>query len=116
MNKEKNKVSGGLIYSTNPDFNINQTNQVDESFTPEPKSQDLRVEINRRLKAGKIATLITGYQGKVEDLEELGKKIKSFCGTGGSVKEGNIIIQGDFREKVLAWLIKAGYKAKKSGG
>jgi len=117
MKKEKKGFSdlGGLVYSTNPDFNLEPETQpsIEEI---EPSRQDLRVELNRKLKAGKIATVITGFYGSDSALEELGKKIKSFCGTGGSVKDGLIIIQGDFREKILGLLIKEGYKAKKSGG
>jgi len=114
MKKDKN-INGGLVYSTNPDFG-KESEEEEKVADLKNAHQDLRVELNRKLKAGKTATMVTGFQGSEQALEDLGKKIKSFCGTGGSVKDGLIIIQGDFREKILLWLLKEGYKAKKSGG
>lgn len=117
MKKEKKGLEslGGLVYSTDPNFKLEpeQGNIIEEI----PSShQDLRVELNRKLKAGKIATVITGFYGSESALDQLGKKIKTFCGTGGAVKDGQIIIQGDFREKILTYLLKEGFKAKKAGG
>jgi translation initiation factor 1 len=113
--KDKKNSLGGLVYSTNPDFEVSSAiEEVTETLRP--RLQNLKVELNRKLKAGKVVTSIIGFQGKEEDLEMMGKKIKSYCGTGGSVKDGLILIQGDFREKILAWLLKEGYSAKKSGG
>lgn len=110
----KNKNRGGLVYSTNPDLQLNR--QEEQTSTPAPSQQQLRVMLDKKQRAGKKVTLVTGFTGRDEDLEALGKLLKSKCGTGGSVKEGEIIIQGDFRERVLKELIALGYKAKQSGG
>ena len=115
MIKKKVNSLGGLVYSTNPDFKIEEES-FDEQFTFEPECQKLRVNIDKKQRAGKMVTLVTGFTGIEKDREDLGKKLKSFCGTGGSVKDGEIIIQGDNRDKVLQWLLKNGYKlAKKIG-
>ena len=75
--------------------------------------QKLRIRLDTKHRAGKAVTLINGFIGKEEDVEDLGKKLKSFCGTGGSAKDGEIIVQGDQREKVMQWLVKNGYKQVK---
>lgn len=110
----KNKNRDGLVYSTNPNLNLEQEQEI--STTPPPSQQQLRVMLDKKQRAGKKVTLVTGFSGKVEDLEALGKLLKSKCGTGGSVKDGEIIIQGDFRERILKELTAMGYKAKQSGG
>ena len=104
---------GGLVFSTNK--NIDLSNQEDEIETPIPGQQDLRVWLEKNHRGGKIASVIKGFVGKHEDLEALGKTIKTKCGTGGSAKEGEIIIQGDHREKIVTLLQQLGYKAKKAG-
>ena len=111
MSKKRN--SSGLVYSTDPNFK--QRDEIpDEINTLPPSGQNLRIRLDAKQRAGKTVTLIQGFEGKATDLEELGKKLKSFCGTGGSVKENEIIIQGDNRDKALSWLQKQGYlKAKK---
>ena len=112
MIKKKVNSLGGLVYSTNSDLKIEEES-FDEQLTLEPAVQKLRVNIDKKQRAGKMVTLVTGFTGIEKDREDLGKKLKSFCGTGGSVKDGDIIIQGDNRDKVLQWLLKNGYKLAK---
>ena len=117
MSKNKSSDKLGFVYSTDPDFsfNNNEDNRVENTLSP--ADQKLRIKLDTKIKGGKTATIIDGFIGKEEDLEELTKKIKTFCGTGGTAKDGLAIIQGDNREKVLQWLIKNGYKnTKKAGG
>ena len=99
-----------IVFSTNPDFVFDEEPEIE---TPEPSKQNLRIQLDKKKRAGKQVTLITGFVGKPEDLESLGKMLKTKCGVGGSAKDGEIIIQGDFRDKILELLLKAGYKAKK---
>jgi translation initiation factor 1 len=103
---------GGLVYSTDPNFKITEENN-DAAETLLPAQQKLKILLDKKQRAGKSVTLITGFAGIAKDIEELGKKIKTFCGTGGSVKDGEIIVQGDNRDKVLQWLQKNGYSAAK---
>lgn len=110
---KKNRVN--VVYSTNPDFNYSYS-ENEEQETPPSNQQDLRVSLDKKQRAGKAVTLITGFIGKTEDLEKLGKTLKSKCGVGGSVKDGEILIQGDHRKKIIEILIKEGFKAKQSGG
>jgi translation initiation factor 1 len=105
---------GGIMYSTDPDFEYPEETTELENIPNQ--QQDLRVTLDRKNRGGKAVTLITGFRGSDEDLQQLGKMLKTKCGVGGSAKDSEIIIQGDFREKVLALLQKEGYKAKKSGG
>ena len=101
-----------LVYSTNPDFNI-PSEDNDTVETLPPSRQKLTVYLDRRNRGGKQVTLIKGFVGSEEDLTELGRKLKSRCGTGGSVKDGEILIQGDCRDKVTAFLTSMGYVAKR---
>ncbi|MCL2727772.1 MAG: translation initiation factor [Bacteroidales bacterium] len=103
-----------IVYSTNTNFNYQADNQDDEPKTPAPEKQKLYVGIDRRQRAGKQVTVVSGFKGQVSDLEELGKALKNKCGTGGSVKEGVILIQGDFRDKVVTTLQNMGYQAKRA--
>ncbi|MGB4842980.1 MAG: translation initiation factor [Ferruginibacter sp.] len=112
MSKKNIRSLGGLVYSTDPDFKLPDENN-DEVETIEPAHQKLRIRLDTRHRAGKAVTLIEGFIGTATAMEELGKKLKSFCGTGGSVKDGEIIVQGDNREKVLQWLQKNEYKLSK---
>lgn len=105
---------GGIMYSTDPDFEYPV--EPDEAINIPNQQQDLRVTLDRKNRGGKAVTLVTGFKGSDEDLQQLGKLLKTRCGVGGSAKDGEIIIQGDFREKVLSLLQKEGYKAKRSGG
>ncbi len=101
-----------LVYSTNPDFNIpSEEKSVVETLPP--SRQKLTVYLDRRNRGGKQVTLVKGFVGSEEDLTELGRKLKSRCGTGGSVKDGEILIQGDCRDKVTAFLTSMGYVAKR---
>ncbi len=100
--------AGGIIYSTDSNFKPEEKKIEDKTLAPE--EQMLKVRLDVRNRGGKIVTLIEGFSGTKDDIEQLGKKIKSFCGTGGSVKDHEIIIQGDNREKILQWLLKMDYK------
>lgn len=104
-----------VVYSTNPDF-VYETPPSGQADTPPPAQQDLRVWLDRKSRAGKQVTLVKGFLGSEEDLKELGRLLKSKCGVGGTAKDGEIIIQGDFRDRVVDILLKAGYRAKKAGG
>ena len=114
MSKKNKPDNKGFVYSTDPNFKFEEEQQAVETLTPE--QQKLRVWLNTKLRAGKAVTLIVGFIGTTNDLEELGKKLKNVCGTGGSAKDGEIIIQGDQREKVMQWLLKNGYKNSKKAG
>lgn len=105
----------GIVYSTNPDFEYNRENDEIQETLP-PQQQDLRVSLDKKNRKGKAVTLITGFVGTEDDLKDLGKLLKTRCGVGGSAKNGEIIIQGDFREKVINLLDSEGYKVKRSGG
>ena len=114
MGKKNKPDSRGFVYSTDPNFSFQQENSSSETL--QPAQQKLKVRLDTKHRAGKAVTLIEGFAGKEEDLQELGKKLKSFCGTGGSAKDGEIIVQGDQREKVMQWLRKNGYVNNKSSG
>jgi translation initiation factor 1 len=105
--KSKHDESHRIVFSTDPSFSLNNEQSPVESLLP--PQQKLRIKLDTKQRAGKSVTLVQGYIGKEEDLEQLGKLLKNFCGTGGSVKDGEIIIQGDHREKIVQWLIKNGY-------
>ena len=111
MSKKNKPDSRGFVYSTDPQFQFEEEKSVSETLPP--AEQTLVIKLETKHRAGKAATVITGFVGKPLDLEDLGKKLKNFCGTGGSAKDGEIIIQGDHRDKILQWLMKNSYKAKK---
>lgn len=102
----------GMVYSTNPDYQFQQEETFEEE-TLEPKDQKLIVVIDKKGRAGKQMTAVSGFVGKEEDLEALGKTLKTKCGVGGSVKDGVILIQGDQRDKITGILTNMGYKAKR---
>jgi translation initiation factor 1 len=108
MSKKNKPDTRGFVYSTDPNFSFQQENLFSETLLP--AQQKLKVRLDTKHRAGKAVTLVNGFVGKEEDLQDLGKKLKSFCGTGGSAKDGEIIVQGDQREKVIQWLVKNGYK------
>ncbi|MCC6701155.1 MAG: translation initiation factor [Fluviicola sp.] len=114
MSKQK-KERLNVVYSTNPNFSY-EFEQEDEQVTLEPSKQLLYVSIDRKQRGGKEVTLIEGFIGSDDDLKELGKLLKSKCGVGGTAKDGEIIVQGSFRDKIMDLLVKEGYKVKRKGG
>jgi len=113
MSKKKNnrKDREGIVYSTDPDYEY-QYNQAEEALTLPPEKQNLRIALDKKMRGGKQVTLITGFIGSSEDLKSLAKTLKVKCGVGGSASDGEIIIQGDMRDKAHATLLALGYKAR----
>lgn len=111
MLDKKNKSKIGVVYSTNPDFEYTLL-QNQETETPAKNKQNLKILLDKKARAGKQVTLVSGFEGKTGDIENLSKIIKTKCGVGGSVKEREIIIQGDFRQKISKILTELGYKNK----
>lgn len=112
MSKKNKPDNNGFVFSTDPNFQFNDENNLSQD-TLTPAEQRLKVRIETKHRAGKAVTLVLGFIGKDEDLQQLGKQLKNYCGTGGSAKDGEIIIQGDQREKIIQWLTKNGYKNTK---
>ena len=116
MGKKNKKKRQGIVFSTNPDFEYSYE-EADEVEALPPQQQKLRVMLDRKNRKGKAVTLVTGFVGPEQDLKDLGKLLKSKCGVGGSAKDGEILVQGDHRDKVVDILKKEGYsQTKKSGG
>lgn len=107
----KNKLREGVVYSTNSSFQYEET-KVSISETLPPQQQILRIRFETKHRGGKMATVISNFIGKEDDLNELGKYLKVKCGTGGAVKDGEIIVQGDFRERIKTLLLEKNYKVK----
>ena len=104
----------GVVFSTNPDFQYD-TDKEQTAETLAPERQNLKIWLDR-LKGGRVATVVRGFVGSDDDLAALGKELKKSCGVGGTTKDGEIIIQGDHRDRVLELLTKSGYRSKKAGG
>ncbi len=105
---------GGMVYSTNPEADFSSNEKTEE--TPEPNNQYLEAHLEKKGRGGKTAVLIKGFEGTDEDLKDLAKSIKNHCATGGSVKDGEILIQGDVRQKAMDFLKGKGYHVKRVGG
>ena len=116
MGKKNKKKRLGIVYSTNPDFDYDYSQPEEQDEIP-ANQQRLRVLLDRKQRGGKEVTLITGFRGPADRLKEIGKMLKTKCGVGGSAKDGEILIQGDHRDKVVELLKKEGFSdTKKSGG
>jgi len=116
MSKNKKPGQFGFVFSTNPDFNFQPEEEGEVDDLP-ANQQPLKIWLDRKKRKGKDVTLITGFSGSGDSLKALGKALKSKCGVGGTVKDGEILLQGDHRDKVLAYLLEQGFsKAKKAGG
>jgi translation initiation factor 1 len=112
MSKKNKTDKNGYVFSTDPNFRFEDEEQeVKETLVP--AQQKLRVRLETKHRGGKTVTILQSFIGKAENLEDLGKKLKNYCGTGGSVKDGEVIIQGDQRDKILQWLQKNGYTQSK---
>ena len=110
MSKKKSN-SNGIVYSTDPDFRTEEDSVPEETLSP--KQQRLKVRLDTKHRSGKAVSLVEGFAGTADDLEDLGRKLKTHCGTGGAVKDGQIIIQGDQRDKITQYLLKNGYASTK---
>lgn len=112
MSKKNKSDQRGFVYSTDPNFRF-QHEEENTAETLPPQQQKLKVRLDTKHRGGKAVTLVEGFVGTEEDLQDLGKKLKNFCGTGGSAKDNEVLVQGDQRDKVLQWLQKNGYKNAK---
>lgn len=112
--KKFKNITGDVVYSTNQNYEYDFRNEDEETLAPE--DQDLRIWLDKKHRGGKLASIVKGFIGNDDDLKDLAKILKTKCGVGGSAKDGEIIIQGDHRDKILKILTSSGYKAKKAGG
>jgi translation initiation factor 1 len=113
MSKKHQSRPDGLMYSTNKDFFNDYQAENEEQETIAKDKQKLRVQLDSKQRAGKVVTAISGFVGTEDDREALGKLLKTKCGAGGSVKDGIIMVQGDYKTKIIAWLLEWGYKNTK---
>ena len=111
MSKKIKPDGRGFVYSTDPDFNFEHERENPDTLPA--GEQKLKIRLDTKHRAGKAVTLIEGFVGQEQDVQDLGRKIKAFCGTGGSAKNSEIIIQGDQRDKAFQWLLKNGYSKTK---
>ena len=107
MSRKNKSDKRGFVYSTDPNFQYEHEHE--ESETLAPAQQKLRVSLDAKQRGGKLVTILEGFSGKASDLEDLGKKLRTACGTGGSAKDGYILVQGDQRDRMMDWLRKNGY-------
>jgi len=116
MGKKINSLDslGGFVFSTNKDFEFDNNDEQQE--TPANSEQRLEAHLDKKNRGGKVATVIKGFKGSDDDLKTLAKQLKTLCGVGGSAKDGEIIIQGNFRDKIMDFLTKEGFKIKRVGG
>ena len=116
MGKKINDLSalGGFVFSTNKDFEFDTNEEQQETLAN--GDQRLEAHLDKKNRGGKVATIIKGFEGSDDDLKALAKQLKTLCGVGGSAKDGEIIIQGNFRDKIMDFLVKEGYKVKRVGG
>lgn len=110
MKKKKSHEHGGMVFSTDPAFTFDE--DIVQEDTLEPGKQKLWISLDRKQRAGKEVTLVSGFMGSLEDLKLLGKSLRNACGTGGSEKDGEIVLQGDHRKKIQEFLVKIGYPAR----
>jgi len=113
MNNKKKRIN--IVYSTNPNYDYEYTDNQEQDTLP-AKQQNLKVILDKKQRNGKVVTLVSGFIGKSSDLEQLGKLLKTKCGVGGTIKENEILIQGNFLDKIITLLKEAGYNVKKAGG
>lgn len=113
MGKRNRENKGGIVYSTDPSFSLSNGEEREPSAPLAPAEQKLYIRLDTRHRAGKAVTIVSDFSGTDAELEELGKQLKSHCGTGGSVKFREILVQGDHRDKILAWLLAHGYTRTK---
>ena len=111
MSKKNKPDTRGFVFSTDPNFSFEESNEQVETLPTQ--QQKLRIRLDTKHRAGKAVTLTTGFIGTEKDIEALGKQLKNYCGSGGAVKDGDIIVQGDHRDKVLQWLLRNGYLLSK---
>ena len=116
MGKKINDLSalGGFVFSTNKDFELDNNDEQQETLAN--SEQRLEAHLDKKNRGGKVATIIKGFEGSDDDLKALAKQLKTLCGVGGSAKDGEIIIQGNFRDKIMDFLVKEEYKVKRVGG
>lgn len=116
MSKHKKQQYDGVVYSTESTFDYQFAELAEEQETLANHQQQLKVQLDRKMRKGKVVTLVTGFRGTQENLESLGKLLKQKCGVGGTAKDAEIMIQGDFKVKIAELLLSEGFKVKLVGG